>query len=137
MGLAPSVVWVAIMSGDQREDLYAAGGIGRAVCRGSMALGSGCGKCSRCLAEPVPAKPAFGCGSCDRADECARIGCCTKPVTPLHRPLDGDGVFKGRLAHHALPAVPAGAVGWVCPTCGTPNAPTQPGCFACAKFTPA
>lgn len=52
----------------------------------------------------------------------------------LHRPLAGDGAFKGGLGSPGPIASPAPVpTGWVCPKCGTANAPTVPTCFKCSR----
>lgn len=54
-------------------------------------------------------------------------------LAPLHRPLGGDDTFKGGLHSPTFTGKPTGLpTGWVCPKCGTANAPSQPTCFACS-----
>jgi hypothetical protein len=97
--------------GDQREDLYAAGGFRR-----------------------------FGfvpCDACETVNLCTSRAHCL-PKQPLHKTLDAGAVFKGGLTEgqqqmiDAIPVrSPAPAYGWVCPVCGAGNAPHAAYCLRC------
>jgi len=53
----------------------------------------------------------------------------------LHRPLEGDGMFKGGLQQPEAdtPARTAPVYGWICAKCGSGNRPTNAICAHCSR----